>query len=106
MGAFFESGVQGVLLRRFLAALTTGGSTGLPRPIDMLAHDPARFVGDMLAWVYEALLTERELVDSLFEGNGSAIQTQHSRSSMLGAVLEELSSPLKPRLKQVKRCSR
>ena len=29
-----------------------GGPGGMPRPIEMHAHDPRRFVSDMLAWVH------------------------------------------------------
>eukprot|EP00658_Telonema_sp_P-2_P080515 TRINITY_DN8025_c0_g1_i4.p1 TRINITY_DN8025_c0_g1~~TRINITY_DN8025_c0_g1_i4.p1 ORF type:complete len:522 (+),score=134.85 TRINITY_DN8025_c0_g1_i4:174-1739(+) len=94
---------KSVLLRQFLAALTTGGSGGMPRPIDMLAHEPTRFVGDMLAWVHEALAVERDLVQTLFQASpaGSAGQSQHSVSSVVGAILVELSGPIKGRLKQV-----
>ena len=36
------------LMDAFLAALTRGGPGGLPRPIELHAHDPLRYVGDML----------------------------------------------------------
>lgn len=39
---------------RFIGALTRGGAGGMPRPIEMHAHDPRRFIGDMLAWVHQA----------------------------------------------------
>ncbi|EIE27799.1 component of oligomeric golgi complex 6 [Coccomyxa subellipsoidea C-169] len=51
------------LFQRFIGALTRGGPGGMPRPIEMHAHDPRRFVSDMLAW---ALASERELLVSLF----------------------------------------
>ena len=41
------------LFQRFIAALTRGGPGGMPRPIEMHAHDPRRYVGDMLAWVHQ-----------------------------------------------------
>lgn len=44
---------QATLLNAFLAALTRGGPSGLPRPIELHAHDPTRYVGDMLAWVHQ-----------------------------------------------------
>lgn len=28
----------------------------MPRPIEMHAHDPRRYVGDMLAWVHQVCL--------------------------------------------------
>lgn len=57
---------QTTLLNQFTSALTRGGPSGLPRPIELHAHDPIRYVGDMLAWVHQAMATEREFLDSLF----------------------------------------
>ena len=45
---------EAALLCRFIGALTRGGAGGMPRPIEMHAHDPRRFIGDMLAWVHQA----------------------------------------------------
>ena len=52
----------------FQMALTVGGPppSNLPRPIELHAHDPLRYVGDMLAWVHQALASEREFLASLF----------------------------------------
>ncbi|GAB4851939.1 Golgi transport complex subunit 6 [Ancistrocladus abbreviatus] len=55
------------LFRRFISALTRGGPGGLPRPIEVHAHDPLRYVGDMLAWLHQALASERELVHVLLD---------------------------------------
>ncbi|KAG8913144.1 Golgi transport complex subunit 6 [Tulasnella sp. 417] len=57
---------QATLLSSFLEALTRGGPGGLPRPIELHAHDPTRYVGDMLAWVHQAMAGEREFLESLF----------------------------------------
>jgi conserved oligomeric Golgi complex subunit 6 len=46
----------------FLGALTRGP----PRPIELHAHDPLRYVGDMLAWVHQTIAAERELLEALF----------------------------------------
>ncbi|RXW16783.1 hypothetical protein EST38_g9072 [Candolleomyces aberdarensis] len=48
------------LLTSFLTALTRGGPSGLPRLIELHAYDPLRYVGDMLAWVHQAIAAERE----------------------------------------------
>lgn len=52
----------------FQMALTVGGPppSNLPRPIELHAHDPLRYVGDMLAWVHQALASEREFLTALF----------------------------------------
>ncbi|XP_042874667.1 conserved oligomeric Golgi complex subunit 6-like isoform X1 [Penaeus japonicus] len=57
---------RGWLVRGFLDALTIGGPGGAPRPIELQAHDPLRYVGDMLAWVHQALPSEREAAQTLF----------------------------------------
>ncbi|PSR77610.1 hypothetical protein PHLCEN_2v7800 [Hermanssonia centrifuga] len=57
---------QATLLNNFTTALTRGGPGGLPRPIELHAHDPLRYVGDMLAWVHQAIAAEREFLEGLF----------------------------------------
>ena len=54
------------VLNAFLDALTRGGPNGLPRPIEIHAHDPTRYVGDMLAWVHQTTASEHEFLESLF----------------------------------------
>ena len=49
-----------LLIRRFLEALTHGGPNGNPRPIEMHAHDPLRYVSDMLAWTHQAVASETD----------------------------------------------
>lgn len=57
---------QSSLLSSFLDALTRGGPNGLPRPIELHAHDPTRYVGDMLAWVHQTTASEHEFLEGLF----------------------------------------
>lgn len=61
---------QQSLLAAFLEALTRGGPSGLPRPIELHAHDPTRYVGDMLAWVHQVMAGEHEFLDGLFDVKG------------------------------------
>ena len=51
-------------------ALSRGGPGGLPRPIEIHAHDPLRYVGDMLAWVHQTIAAEREFLEGLFSLSG------------------------------------
>ena len=44
-GAQVAAARHGALFQRFIAALTRGGPGGTPRPIEMHAHDPRRYVG-------------------------------------------------------------
>lgn len=41
-------------------------TTSAARPIELHAHDPIRYVGDILAWVHQAMAGEREFLESLF----------------------------------------
>jgi hypothetical protein len=56
------------LVRQFSIALTSEfGHFGSARPIEMSAHDPHRFISDMLAWMHQSLATECELLKSLLK---------------------------------------
>jgi conserved oligomeric Golgi complex subunit 6 len=66
------------LLQSFLIALTRGGPDGMPRPIEFHAHDPVRYVGDMLAWVHQAIAWENEYFESLFSVN--------NKTRMMGSI--------------------
>lgn len=59
------------MLSSFLQALTRGHPSGLPRPIELHAHDPMRYMGDMFAWVHQTVAAERETLESLFGLDGS-----------------------------------
>lgn len=64
-----------ILASAFMAALTVGAGppTYLPGPIELHAHDPMRYVGDMLAWIHQTVASEREFLTALFdekEGEG------------------------------------
>ncbi|KAF6755603.1 oligomeric Golgi complex subunit 6, partial [Ephemerocybe angulata] len=56
------------------------GPGGLPRPIELHAHDPIRYVGDMLAWVHQSIAAEREFLGAVF-GRG-----EEGAGRMVGSV--------------------
>ena len=65
----------------------------MPRPIEMHAHDPRRYLGDMLAWVHQSLASEHELLVGLFGkdaagGAGSAANPRRSGSADAGAGID------------------
>lgn len=114
---------RSVLVRRFITALTRGGPNGIPRPIEMHAHDPVRYCGDMLAWVHQAIATENEFFRVLFdgdlaftvhpEGKRSSHQTEERREPlaetatptdssvlMVGKAFEGVARPLQVRIEQ------
>eukprot|EP01102_Stenamoeba_stenopodia_P015701 TRINITY_DN5379_c0_g1_i1.p1 TRINITY_DN5379_c0_g1~~TRINITY_DN5379_c0_g1_i1.p1 ORF type:complete len:699 (+),score=129.08 TRINITY_DN5379_c0_g1_i1:47-2098(+) len=68
-----ESARCKAIVKGFLDALTKGSvkpsahsSFGSQqRPIELHAHDSVRYVGDMLAWIHQAVASESELISSL-----------------------------------------
>ena len=64
------------------------GMGGTPKPIEVLSHDPLRYIGDMLAWIHQAMATERELLQTLLKlcppevlkDNCSSVQSQISEA--------------------------
>ncbi|CCA71103.1 hypothetical protein PIIN_05038 [Serendipita indica DSM 11827] len=105
---------QNSLLASFLAALTKGGPGGYPRPIELHAHEPTRYVGDMLAWIHQATAGEREFLDGIFEVSSDGRMVGSVRvfnqeeiseeegyiRELLDSNLEKLSPPLKTRVQQ------
>lgn len=66
-----------VLSDSFFTALTGSSPSGvedrLIKPIELAAHDPLRYVGDMLAWIHSAAVSEREALEILFVADGEEI---------------------------------
>ncbi|KAL5511670.1 COG6 [Sanghuangporus vaninii] len=105
---------QSTLLNSFMDALTRGGPGGLPRPIEIHAHDPLRYVGDMLAWVHQTIAGEREFLESLFGVKGERRMVGSVRKfedseeegwiqELMDNSLEKLRYPLKVRVRQTVR---
>ncbi|XP_047972626.1 conserved oligomeric Golgi complex subunit 6 [Salvia hispanica] len=106
------------LFRRFISALTRGGPGGLPRPIEVHAHDPLRYVGDMLGWLHQALASERELVLALLypdstvdtgsiaqrfsnDSDVGKTETDTDLTFVLDRIFEGVCRPFKVRVEQV-----
>jgi hypothetical protein len=74
---FFAEARENVLSNNFYAALT-GAPIDHDHPvmgkaIELSAHDPLRYVGDMLAWAHSATVSEREALEVLFRADGDEI---------------------------------
>ncbi|KAK1430282.1 hypothetical protein QVD17_12919 [Tagetes erecta] len=106
------------LFRRFISALTRGGPGGMPRPIEVHAHDPLRYVGDMLGWLHQALASERELVFVLLDPDAvvdigptarrfskgpesNEDKTEADLTFVLDRIFEGVCRPFKVRVEQV-----
>ncbi|KAL1841018.1 hypothetical protein VTJ49DRAFT_7534 [Mycothermus thermophilus] len=74
---FFSEARETVLSNSFYAALTGRTATGVEdssaKPIELVAHDVLRYVGDMLAWMHSAAVGEREALENLFIAEGDEI---------------------------------
>lgn len=74
---FFAEARDRILSESFQVALTGASSSGNEdpsvKPIDLAAHDPLRYVGDMLAWIHSAAVSEREALEVLFVAEGEEL---------------------------------
>lgn len=73
----FAEAREYILSDAFNYALTAAISGDHPdasaKPIEFSAHDPLRYVGDMLAWVHSATVSEREALEALFVSDGGEL---------------------------------
>ena len=87
-----------VIRRRFIFALSHGANNGNLRPIEMQAHDPVRYVGDILAWVHQAVVSEREFLLTILGSDQQQTSGSSSSSSSTGGGSsnneEDTESPL------------
>ncbi|TVY59665.1 Conserved oligomeric Golgi complex subunit, partial [Lachnellula suecica] len=74
---FFAEAREHILSDAFYTALTgtsvNGEEDTSVKPIELVAHDPLRYVGDMLAWTHSATVSEREALEVLFISDGDVI---------------------------------
>jgi hypothetical protein len=91
------------LVSNFLSALTTGaGQFGAAKPIELNAHDPVRYISDMLAWIHQSLAGEKEIVAGLLRGSGPPTAVdQEVVKKHLEKCFESLCRPLQGRAEQV-----
>lgn len=72
---------RAVLVRQFIEALTEGGPGGNPKPIELHAHDPKRYIGDMFAWLHQSIPNEKENLTMLFKKCD-----KHGESALLSPI--------------------
>ncbi|KAF1848491.1 oligomeric Golgi complex subunit 6 [Cucurbitaria berberidis CBS 394.84] len=72
----FAEARETILSDSFHAALTGSNSEEhiATKPIEFHAHDPLRYVGDMLAWAHSTTVSEREALENLFISDGDEIK--------------------------------
>jgi hypothetical protein len=74
---FFAEAREHILSNNFYSALT-GSPVDSDHPvmgkaIELSAHDPLRYISDMLAWAHSATVSEREALEVLFISEGEEI---------------------------------
>ena len=85
---------RSALVQGFIDALTRG--TGGGRPIELVSHDPVRYVGDMLGWLHQAIATEKDHISSLYvDGEKEWV------AGLLASITEGAGRPLRMRVEQV-----
>lgn len=86
---FFAQARDVTLSEAFQAALTGSGNG---QAIEFSTHDPLRYVGDMLAWVHSAAVSEKEALEGLFISDADEI----SRGLAAGKTSEPWARVRKP----------
>jgi len=96
----FTGARRAALVRSFTEALTVGGPGGTPRPIEMHAHEPARYVGDMLAWLHQACPGEVETISQLLR-QCDKLEVETLTIKTMCGITEGVCRPLKTRVEQI-----
>ncbi|KAL5108933.1 Conserved oligomeric Golgi complex subunit 6 [Taenia crassiceps] len=93
-----------LVVEAFLHALMVGWNSGdnaesvtPSKPIEMQSHDPTRYAGDMLAWLHQAVASEKEYLCSLTSEKADKEIICDCLSSITGG----LAHPLQLRLEQI-----
>ncbi|KAH8407553.1 hypothetical protein KR222_005318, partial [Zaprionus bogoriensis] len=92
---------RAVLVRQFIEALTEGGGHGgNPRPIELHAHDPKRYIGDMFAWLHQSIPNEKENLTLLFKQCDKHDISEQMQKA-LSYIADGVCHPLKVRVETI-----
>jgi hypothetical protein len=82
-----------------------GSISSTTRPIFLLAHDPIRFIGDLLAHVHSIVVNESETVTSIFTietlDEEEAKEFKGIIDGIIDRILKSLSVPIKSKIEQL-----
>ncbi|RNA32100.1 Conserved oligomeric Golgi complex subunit 6 [Brachionus plicatilis] len=92
---------RNAIVKLFIDALTKGGPSGTPRPIELNSHDPMRYMGDMLAWIHQTTASENEFLRSLFRKFKENSDLESTIKKSLGTILDGVCRALRVRIEQV-----
>ncbi|KAG4071058.1 hypothetical protein HA402_001495 [Bradysia odoriphaga] len=91
---------RSILVRNFIDALTIGGPNGNLKPIELHAHDPKRYIGDMFAWIHQAIPTEKENLLLLLKQCDKHDLTDQIQTA-LSHISDGICHPLKVRVETI-----
>ncbi|KRT86877.1 hypothetical protein AMK59_911 [Oryctes borbonicus] len=89
-----------MLVGDFIDALTRGGPSGNPSPIELRAHDPQIYVTDMLAWLNKAIPIEKQKLLLLVKFCDKSDLVQQVENA-LANICEGVCHPLKIRVEKI-----
>lgn len=100
---------RGDLSRKFIIALTRGSPSSGYKPIELNAHDPIRYIGDMFAWIHQTVASEKELISnlwSLIDNNNNTEENKEKgerkeEKDIVGAIIGGLSKTFHIRVEQI-----
>ncbi|GMT32770.1 hypothetical protein PFISCL1PPCAC_24067 [Pristionchus fissidentatus] len=84
-------------MRAFSDILTRGAGGG--KPLEVLAHDPLRYTGDMLAWTYECIGNEKEILTLMLSKCPPELIREHEQR-VLSLISSQLARTFKVRVEQ------
>ncbi|CAG9822334.1 unnamed protein product [Phaedon cochleariae] len=84
----------------FINALTRGGPSGNPAPIEMRAHDSQIYVTDMLVWLNKAIVMEKHNLQLLMK-HCDKVDVDNMVREALTVICEGLCQPLKMRVEKI-----
>lgn len=94
---------RSLVVRRFIDALTRGTSPQR-KAIDYFSYDPIRYFGDILAWINEAIVTEKEILVAMMKqipDENQNVEKFKLIQRSLSLIMEGLSRPAQTRLEGV-----
>ncbi|XP_034826414.1 conserved oligomeric Golgi complex subunit 6 [Maniola hyperantus] len=92
---------KAIVVQLFIDVLTKGGDNG-SKPIEFYANDPKRYIGDILAWVYQIIPIEKENLTTLLK-HCTTGDSEQKITDALTNIMEALCPLLKVRAELILR---
>lgn len=86
---------KATIVQLFIDALTKETET-VPKPIEFYANDPKRYIGDILAWVYQIIPIEKENLQILYKHCNMSDKKQYIIEALI-SIMEAICPLLKIR---------